>query len=213
MDKNTRWFKDNVLERTKESLNFKGYEVYIVEDKNEAREMVVSLIQNKSTVACGGSQTLEQCGILDALREGDYDFLDRYSEGLTKDDIKQLHKNAFLSDYYLTSSNAITQNGELVNLDGLGNRVAAMIYGPERVIILAGENKITADIDSAYERVRKYVAPTNCKRLEKGTPCLRTASCINCSNENRICNHYVVTYRQNSPGRAIVILVKEDLGY
>lgn len=213
MDFNTRWLKDNILERTKESLESKGYEVFIVEDEVKAKETLLSIIKSGSKVACGGSQTLLECGILDELRSGDYNFLDRYKAGLTDEDIKKIHREAFFSDYYLTSTNALTENGELVNLDGLGNRVAAMIYGPENVIVIAGENKITRDIDSAYNRVRNYASPINCKRLNKSTPCVRAATCLNCSNEGRICNQMVVTYRQNTPMRVKVILVKRDLGY
>lgn len=213
MDLNVRWLKDNILERTKESLESKGYEVYIVNDEVEAREKVLSIVKKGSKVGCGGSQTLSQCGILDALRNGDYDFYDRYKEGLSNEDIKSIHKNALLSDFYLTSTNALTEGGELVNLDGLGNRVAAMIYGPENVIVIAGENKITKDIESAYTRVRNYASPINCKRLNKTTPCVRAATCLNCSNEGRICNQLVVTYRQNTPNRVKVVLVKKELGY
>ncbi|KMT21532.1 lactate utilization protein [Clostridium cylindrosporum] len=213
MDLNTRWFKDKVLEKTKKSLESKGYDVYIVKDKSEAKKKVISLIEAKSTVGVGGSQTLLQCDILNSLREGDYNFLDRYKEGLTPSEVKEVHKEAFFSDYYLTSSNAITESGELVNLDGLGNRVAAMIYGPKKVIVVVGENKIVRDIDSAYERVRKYVAPINCKRLNMDNPCVKVSECVNCSSENRICNHLVVTFRQNTKGRGIVVLVKEEIGY
>ncbi|MEF9952339.1 MAG: lactate utilization protein [Clostridium sp.] len=213
MDFNTRWLKDNILERTKESLESKGYEVYIAENELSAREIALSIIKKGSKVACGGSQTLVECGILDALRNGEYNFLDRYKEGLTKEEIKLIHREAFLSDYYLTSTNALTETGELVNLDGLGNRVAAMIYGPDNVIVVAGENKITRDVDSAYSRVRNYSAPINCKRLDRTTPCVRAATCLNCSNEGRICNQMVITYRQNTPLRVKVILVKKELGY
>ncbi|TDT61191.1 lactate utilization protein [Fonticella tunisiensis] len=213
MDKNTVWYIEKKLERTKAALVKKNYDVYIVESKEEALSKVIDLIEKGSTVSFGGSMTVIDSGMVEALRKCDLNLLDRYKEGLTPDEIQKVFRDSFFADYYITSSNAITENGELVNLDGTGNRAAAMIFGPKKVIIVAGYNKIVRDLNEAYNRVRNCAAPKNCKRLSRKTPCTETGVCMDCSSGDRICNYYVVTYRQNVKGRGIVILVKEELGY
>lgn len=213
MDYNTIWYYDKKIERTKKALEKNNYEVYVVNSVDEMKEKVLELIQDKSKVSFGGSMTLVNSGILEELRKKDIELLDRYKEGLTGDEIGNLYRETFFADYYITSSNAITENGELINLDGTGNRVAAMIFGPKKVIVLIGKNKIVKDLDEAYDRVRNYASPVNAKRLNRRTPCCETGYCMDCNSSDRICNHYVVTYRQNVKGRGIVIIVKEDLGY
>lgn len=213
MDKNTQWYIEKKIERTKLSLEKKNYQVYVVESSKEAVQKLQEIMEKGSTVSVGGSMTVIDSGILELLRNGDYNFLDRYKEGLTGDEMGRLFRECFFADYYITSSNAITEGGELVNLDGNGNRVAAMIFGPKKVVVVAGVNKIVGNLDEAYERVRNMAAPTNNKRLNKKNPCTMTGRCMDCESPDRICNHYVVTYRQNVPGRGIVILIKQDMGY
>lgn len=213
MDKNTEWYIDEKIKRTKEALEKNNYDVYVVNTKEDAANMVESIIEKGSTVSFGGSMSILECGVLNNLRNGEYNLLDRYKEGLTSEDIGKLFRESFFADYYLTSTNALTENGELVNLDGNGNRVAAMIFGPKKVVVIAGINKIVRDIDEAYKRVRDEAAPINAKRLSRKTPCGVTGKCMDCSSPERICNHMVVTYRQNIKNRGIVILVKEDIGY
>ncbi|CDF58132.1 lactate utilization protein [Thermobrachium celere] len=213
MDFNTSWYFDKKIERTKKALEKNNYEVYVVNNVDEMKEKVLELIQDKSTVSFGGSMTLVNSGILDELRKKDIKLLDRYKEGLTGDEIANLYRETFFADYYITSSNAVTENGELVNLDGNGNRVAAMIFGPKKVIVIVGQNKLVKDLEEAYDRVRNYASPINAKRLNRRTPCCETGYCLDCNSNDRICNHYVVTYRQNVKGRGIVIIVKDELGY
>ncbi len=213
MDKNTEWYIDEKIKRTKEALEKNNYDVYVVNTKEDAANMVESIIEKGSTVSFGGSMSILECGVLNKLRNGEYNLLDRYKEGLTSEDIGKLFRESFFADYYLASTNALTENGELVNLDGNGNRVAAMIFGPKKVVVIAGINKIVRDIDEAYKRVRDEAAPINAKRLSRKTPCGVTGKCMDCSSPERICNHMVVTYRQNTKNRGIVILVKEDIGY
>lgn len=213
MDKNTEWYIDEKIKRTKEALEKNNYDVYVVNTKEDAANMVESIIEKGSTVSFGGSMSILECGVLNKLRNGEYNLLDRYKEGLTSEDIGKIFRESFFADYYLTSTNALTENGELVNLDGNGNRVAAMIFGPKKVVVIAGINKIVRDIDEAYKRVRDEAAPINAKRLSRKTPCGVTGKCMDCSSPERICNHMVVTYRQNTKNRGIVILVREDIGY
>lgn len=213
MDYNTSWFIEKKIERTKKALEKNNYEVIVVENVAEMKEKVNEIIQDESTVSFGGSMSIVNSGLIDELRNRKINLLDRYKEGLTQEEIGKLYRESFFADYYLTSSNAITENGELVNLDGNGNRVAAMIYGPKKLVVIVGKNKIVKDLDEAYERVRNYASPINARRLNRRTPCCETGYCMDCNSNDRICNHYVVTYRQNTKGRGIVIIVKENLGY
>ena len=213
MDKNIQWYNEEKIKRTKAALEKRNYQVYVVESPEGAVEKLKEIMDKGSTVSVGGSVTLSESGVMELLKNGDYNFLDRYKEGLTGEDIEKLYRECFFADYYITSSNAITQDGELVNLDGTGNRVAAMIFGPKKVVVVAGINKIVKNLDDAYERVRNQAAPINCKRLNRKTPCTEVGRCMDCASPDRICNHYVVTYRQKAPGRGIVILIKQQMGY
>lgn len=213
MDKSVVWHLEEKIKRTKEALEKNNYEVYVVERVKDAAKKIEDIIEKGSKVSFGGSISILESGVLDILRNGQYDLLDRYKEGLTNEDIGELFRKSFFADYYITGTNALTENGELVNLDGNGNRVAAMIFGPKKVIVIAGINKITKDLDEAYVRVRNTAAPINAKRLDKKTPCSQLGRCIDCSSPERICNHMVVSYRQNTKGRGIVIIVKEEIGY
>ena len=151
--------------------------------------------------------------MIDYLRSGKYKFLDRYVEGLSKDDLKKLYRDTFSADVYFTSTNAITEKGELYNVDGNGNRIAAMLYGPDKVIVIAGVNKIVRDIEEAVMRNERISAPANCKRLNRNTPCVKVGHCVNCSSEERICSEYTVIKRQGNKDRIHVIFLNEELGY
>ncbi len=213
MDKNTQWFIEEKIKRTKAALEKNNYQVFVVESSEEAVDKLKEIIEKGSIVSVGGSMTIIEAGVLELLRNGDYNFLDRYKEGLTGEEMGKLFRECFFADYYISSSNAITEGGELVNLDGNGNRVAAMTFGPKKVVVVAGVNKIVKSLDEAYARVRNQAAPMNTKRLSKRTPCTTVGKCMDCDSPERICNHYVVTYRQNAPGRGIIILIKQDMGY
>ena len=154
--------------------------------------------------------TLFEAGVMELLRNGNYNFLDRYAEGA---DIQGIYEAAFTSDVYFMSSNAITENGELYNVDGNGNRVAALTWGPKSVIIVAGYNKIVKDLDEAAERVKDIAAPANATRLGCDTPCTKVGHCMNCASQRRICATTVICARQRVQNRIKVILVGEELGY
>lgn len=213
MDKNTDFVIVQKIKRTIENLEKNNMEGYYVEDIETLISTIENMLKNGDTVSVGGSMTLFETGIIDFLRCGRYNFLDRYKEGLKPDDMKNIYRQSFSADAYITSSNAITENGELYNVDGNGNRVAAMLYGPDSVIVIAGVNKIVRDIDEAIERTREIASPANCKRLNKNTPCTKTGYCMDCSSNERICNEYVLIKRQGKKGRIKVILVGKELGY
>lgn len=163
MDKNVEWLNEKRIEKTIKALEANNMNGYLVNNKEELIETIEKIVDKDSVVACGGSMTLFETGIIDYLREGRYTFLDRYEKGLTPADTKEIFRKSFLADAYFTSTNAITENGELYNVDGNGNRVAAMMYGPDKVIVIVGANKIVKNEAEAIERVKSIVAPANTK--------------------------------------------------
>lgn len=213
MDKNSGWVIEQKVKRTIENLQKNNMEGYYVNDEKELLNKLSELLKDGDTVSVGGSMTLFETGIIDYLRSGKYNFLDRYKEGLTPSDTKEIYRKSFSADAYLVSSNAVTEDGELYNVDGNGNRVAAMIYGPDKVIVVIGINKIVRDIDEAIDRNREISAPANAKRLNKKTPCTVKGYCMDCQSSDRICNDYVVIRRQGAKGRIKVIIVGKGLGY
>ncbi len=198
------------MERTAQALRDNNMYCECVDSAEEALDVIESLMNEGDTVTVGGSVTLFETGAIDMLRDGRYNFLDRYAPGA---DIQGIYEAAFTSDVYLMSSNAITENGELYNMDGNGNRVAALIWGPKSVIVVAGYNKIVKNIDEAKARVEEIAAPANASRLGCETPCTKTGHCMNCSSAKRICATAVITGRQRVQNRIKVILIGEELGY
>ena len=171
MDKNLQWVYERQIERTIKALENNNMNGYLVKSKEDLIKKIDELVEENSFVACGGSQTLFEAGVIEHLREGRFDFLDRYKEGLKPQDMKEIYRKSFFADAYFTSTNAITENGELYNVDGNGNRVAAMLYGPDKVIVICGKNKIVKDVDAAIGRNEQFSAPANAKRLDTKTPC------------------------------------------
>lgn len=179
----------------------------------DAEKKAFSYLTEGCTVSFGGSMTLEETGMLTALRhDPNIRLIDR-AAAKSPEEIKQMFHDALSADFYFMSTNAITVDGELVNIDGNGNRVAALIYGPENVIILAGMNKVSTNVDEAISRVHATATPMNCKRLNKNTPCAATGVCADCLSPDCICNQVVVTRRSGIKNRIKVILIGEELGY
>lgn len=207
------WSNEMKINRTIEALKKNNMNGYYAKNRDEVIELIKGIVKEGSKVAVGGSETLSELGILEHLRSGRYDFLDRYKEGLTREEVTNIFKQSFLADAYLSSCNAITENGELYNVDGNGNRVAAMLYGPDKVIVICGINKIVKDVDEAIKRNREISAPMNAKRLNKKTPCTKVGYCMNCNSPERICNEYTLIKKQRSSERMHVIFLNENLGY
>lgn len=185
---------------------------YFVENSEAAGQKVLELIEDNALVSWGGSKTLQQIGIIDKLKSGSCRLLDR-STAKNSVEKEEIYHQALSADYYLMSSNAITKTGKLVNVDGNGNRLAALVYGPKNVIIVAGMNKITVDEETAVKRVRNQAAPANAIRLDQKTPCVKTGCCHSCQVEDTICCQTVITRYSRSKGRIKVILVGEELGF
>ncbi len=201
-----------MIEKVIKNLEKNNMQCFYLEDKKEVIPFLNQFIKDKDTVSVGGSMTLFELGIIDYLRSRDINFLDRYQEGLSADETKELFRKSFFADVYLTSINAITEDGYLYNVDGRGNRVAAMIYGPEKVLVIAGVNKIVKDLDAAVKRVEEIAAPLNAARLKLKTPCTMTDKCEHCQSKDKICRNYVVI-KNPIPNRIFVLLVNDNLGY
>lgn len=179
----------------------------------EARDMALSFVKEGNSVSFGGSMTLEETGILEALKNrGDIRLIDR-ANARNAQEMKQVFRDALSADCYFMSTNALTEGGELVNIDGNGNRLAALIYGPDQVIIVTGLNKVVPTMEDAVRRVRHTATPLNCIRLNRNTPCASTGTCADCLAPDCICNQVVITRRSGDPDRIKVILVGEALGY
>lgn len=189
-----------------ESRNMKGYYVHT---KEEAKELALSLMPKGSTVSMGGSMSVMEIGLLDAVKNGDYNFLDRSAAT----DKRALELAAYGADFFLGSTNAITNDGVLVNIDGNSNRVSAYAYGPQKVILIVGMNKVTGDIDSAVKRARNEAATMNIQRFNKATPCTKTGKCMNCKSPDTICCNFLITRYERHQDRMHVILVNDVLGF
>lgn len=213
MDKFAEFVVEKKVERVICNLQKNNMDGYFVQDEQELKEKLQELMNQGETVSVGGSMTLFETGIIDLLRNGKYQFLDRYKEGLTPEDVEDIYRKTFYADSYVASSNALTEDGELYNVDGTGNRVAAMLFGPKKVIVIVGTNKIVKDAHEAIRRNREISAPANAKRLNRKTPCAAVGCCMDCQSPERICNEYVLIRRQRARGRIHVIIVNESLGY
>ncbi|WP_297638558.1 lactate utilization protein [uncultured Clostridium sp.] len=213
MDVNVFWLNEKKIQRTIEALEKNNMRGFLVESKEELVKKIEEIVHEGATVSCGGSMTLAETGVMEHLRSGRYNFLDRDRQGITMEEKKAIYRGAFSADAYFTSTNAITENGELYNVDGNGNRVAAMLYGPDKVIVVCGVNKIVKDLDDAIKRAKEIAAPTNAKRLNKSNPCSKTGYCMNCKSQTRICNEYTLIKRQVDPERINIIFLNESLGY
>lgn len=187
-------------------------EGYYCESIEEAKKLALSFVSEGSKVSFGGSVTLEGTGVLAELRSREDITLYDRATATTPEENKQIMHDALSCDYYFMSSNAITVDGELVNIDGNGNRVAALIYGPDNVVILAGMNKIVKNVEEGISRTRNVASPQNCIRLDKDTPCKVNGVCGNCLKDT-ICDQIVITRASRVPNRIKVILVGEELGF
>lgn len=193
------------------NLQSRHFEAWYCEDAATALAKALELIPEGSTVGWGGSLTAEQIGLIDAVRKGNYQALDRAS-CRTPEERTALFKQALLADVFLTGANALSMDGQMVNIDGTGNRVAAIVYGPESVIVVAGMNKVTDTLESAVTRARTIAAPMNKQRFPNQTPCEVTGSCADCKSPECICNQILITRNCRPAGRIKFILVGEDLG-
>jgi len=205
-------YYENVANTIIQNLNKRQMEGYYCPDKKSALQKALELMPKGSSISWGGSMTLIETGLMDAIQNKDYKIINR-DLATTLEEQRKTYGEICCSDFFLMSTNAITLNGELINIDGRGNRVAFLCYGPQNVLILAGMNKVVSDIESGFKRVRNIASPPNTVRLNKKTPCAITGKCEDCYSPDCICSQFVVTRRSGVPNRIKVILIGEELGY
>lgn len=205
------------LESVKTSLEDNNFEVFIAQDTDEAKtialENIIGPLAPKS-VSWGGSVSFISTGLFHALKDNpDMDVLNTFDQKISKEEMMELRRKSLLVDLYITGTNAVTEAGQLVNLDMMGNRVAAMMWGPKNVLLVIGRNKICPDLEDAMVRIKEYAAPVNCMNLDKKTPCHATGVCQDCSSPDRICNYWTITEKSFVKKRIKIILVNQDLGF
>lgn len=194
------------------NLRSRGFEAYYCADKTSALEQALALIPAGATVGWGGATSAQQIGLMDAVKAGAYMVIDRDTASSPEERIK-LMKQCLGADVFLTGANALSLDGQMVNIDGMGNRVAAIVYGPDSVVVVAGMNKVEDTMEAAVARARTVAAPMNKQRFPAETPCLVTGSCADCKSDGCICNQILITRNCRPKGRIKVVLVGEDLGF
>lgn len=208
-----------IVEKLIKNLEERKFEAYYCDNKSEANEKIKELIKDNSSVSWGGSKSIEELGIKDYLYNGNYTIVDR-DKSNSLEERQDLMRKAFFVDYYLTSSNALSLDGTLVNIDGMGNRVAAMCFGPKNVIVVISINKVCKNLEQARERARNYASILNAERFSMNpngkkmkTPCVNTGFCGDCKSDDCICSYIVETRFSMQKNRIKVIVVGEELGF
>jgi hypothetical protein len=205
----------NQAEQIIKSLKKRNMNGFYFENSKEAVEAICRMVPEDALVGLGGSETIIESGLVDALRKMNIRLLDRYEEGVTPERVAEMRQEGLLSDVYITSSNAISSDGKIVNMDGTGNRVAAMIYGPKKVIFMVGMNKAVISLEDAITRIKTIAGPMNSIRVNMNTPCSKLGFCADphCHPPNRICSQLVILEANLIPDRINVVLVGEELGF
>jgi L-lactate utilization protein LutB len=205
------------LRKTKEALEANNFDVYIAKDGNFAKKIAYETIIPSiapETISWGGSKTFIETRLYEALtNDPKYSVLDTYDKSLPPEKVMERRRQSLLADLFITGTNAVTESGKLVNLDMIGNRVAALTFGPKHVLVFVGRNKIVPDVKGAMDRVKRYAAPVNVMRLEKKSPCGKTGKCEDCSSPDRICNTWTLTEKSYPKHRTKIVLINEEMGF
>lgn len=208
MDKNLYTRNEKLAQKVIKGLESRNMTGYYAADREEALKKALELIPEGSTVTMGGAMSAVEIGLVDALMNGNYDFLDR-----NQMEPREALLKGYDADVFLTSANAMTEDGVMVNIDGNANRVSYIANGPKKIVAIVGMNKVCDDVDGAMKRARNVAAPTNAQRFEINTPCKKTGSCANCKSPDTICCQFLVTRYSRHAGRIHVILVNDSLGF
>jgi len=213
MDEIRRWYREKNLLKVVASLKNRGFDATYFPDTASLNKRLLENIPKSATIGIGGSVTIRELHIIEEFEKRGNEVIHHWQQGLTEETDEEIRRKEMLADYYLTSANAITVDGDIVNIDGIGNRVAAMIYGPKNVIIIAGYNKIVSSIDEGIKRSKTVAAVMNAKRVNARTPCVETGICTDCDAPKRICR--VISIIQYCPWQTniSVMLINERLGF
>ena len=216
MDKPIEHYSQIRLAELKKALVENNFEVFLADDAKEAKKIALGIIIPEikpESISWGGSMTFTASGLYDALKNyNEVKVIDTYDKSIPHEEMLERRRQALLTDLFITGTNAVTESGQLVNLDMIGNRIAALTFGPKFVIVMLGRNKIVKDVKAAMDRIKNYTAPVNAMRLDKKTPCVETSYCEECKSPGRICNTWTITEKSFPKGRVKVILINENLG-
>ncbi len=213
------------IQKVIDNLKQNNIDAIFCETKADVVKVAEDLLKENCTISSGGSVSLIESGVWDLINKPCYNFLNRNRQGITPEEQMEIYKQVIGIDYYFCSANAVTENGELLNVDGFANRISAISFGPKRVIMVVGVNKIVKDLNDAFLRVKKIAAPKNCVRLGIDNPCVKLGHCVSllknnnpdftdgCKTLTRICRNYLISGMQKDKERITVILCGEDLGY
>lgn len=213
MDSMKDWWIEEKAKKVMEKLISHDFQAISVKTKEEAVQEIWKYITPKQRIGVGGSMTVRELGILKKMEEHGCTVYDHWKPGLSKENILEIRKAQMTSDLFISSTNAVTLNGELVNIDGIGNRVNSINFGPGKVILIAGYNKIVEDVQEGIKRIKNVAAPLNARRLHIDVPCAKVGKCVDCQSPNRICRAIVIHERRPSLTDILVILVGEELGF
>ncbi len=208
-----QWHAETIGRRMVEVLKKNNFYAHYVASKEEAAQKALALVGESQSIGVGGSVTIRELGIIERLEQEGKEILDATVPGYSPEENIAIRHKQFISDCFLCSTNAITLDGKLVNTDSTGNRVGAMAFGPKKVVIVAGTNKIVKDMQAAMERIEMYVAPMNNRRMNRSTPCTQSGMCIDCSSDIRLCNITTIIKKQPPRSNINIIIVGEELGY
>ena len=213
MDQNKEWLIEMRLKKAEEKLKAHDFEAIYVKTKEDAAQEIWKYILPGMRVGVGGSVTIRELGLLEQLEARGHTLYDHWKPGLSKEKVFEIRKSQMTSDLFLSSVNAITLNGELINIDFAGNRTNATTYGPGKVILVVGYNKIVEDVQEAIKRIKNVAAPINARRLSIDVPCAKVGKCVDCNSPNRICRVVMIHERRPFLTDMLIILVGEELGY
>ncbi len=207
------WHKELMGQQAVEALTKNNFKAIYVGTKEEAAQKVLELIKDSGSVGLGTSVTVNELGVVEQIRKLGKEIYDHTDAALSAEEKLEMRRKQQICDCFISGTNAVTLDGKLVNVDGTGNRVSAMIFGPKKVVIIAGFNKIVKDVDAAMDRIERYAAPLNNKRINFPNPCTKTGVCMECALSTRICNVTTILRKKPSATDINIIIVGEELGY
>lgn len=213
VDTDKFWLWEKLGKRCIKNLTAHGFDAHFVQTEDEARELALKIVTGCKTFGFGGSSTVRELGILEELRAKGNTIHDHWQDGLTNEQILDIRLQQGRCDCFFCSANAVSQTGEIVNVDGVGNRTSAMSFGPKKVILVAGMNKVTPDLESSLKRIREIAGPMRAKSLGLETPCAETGLCSDCNSPQRICRITTILHRKPSLTDVSVILINRELGF
>ncbi len=213
MNQYQKWLWERLAEKTVENLKKHGFDAHFVQSSQEAKDLILGLVEKFDSFGFGGSDTTRSLGLVEALRGKNKTIYDHWQQGLSREQDLELRLQQGRADCFLCSANAIAATGEVVNVDGFGNRTNAMTFGPKKVVVVAGMNKVRPDLHSALARIKEIAAPMRAKSLGMKTPCAETGFCQDCNSPQRICRVTTILHRKPVMTDITVVLVNEELGF